>query len=173
MTDHPANDQFHASSFMQGHNAEYLEQMYARYANDPNAVDESWQAFFKAMGDDEVSVKQEAAGPSWARADWPPMPNDDLTAALTGEWAPEPEVKSAGNKIKAKASEQGVSLNNFTLRYEPSHPAADQNGYIKMPNVNPLIEMSNMREAARSYEANLSMLDKARDMRRQLVELLK
>ena len=35
MTDHPANDQFHASSFMQGHNAEYLEQMYARYANDP------------------------------------------------------------------------------------------------------------------------------------------
>jgi len=62
---------------------------------------------------------------------------------------------------------------DFTLRYEPSHPAAGQNGYIKMPNVNPLIEMSNMREAARSYEANLSMLDKARDMRRQLVELLK
>ena len=116
MTDHPANDQFHASSFMQGHNAEYLEQMYARYANDPNAVDESWQAFFKAMGDDEVSVKQEAAGPSWARADWPPMPNDDLTAALTGEWAPEPEVKSAGNKIKAKASEQGVSLNDDQVK---------------------------------------------------------
>jgi 2-oxoglutarate dehydrogenase E1 component len=116
MTDHPANDQFHASSFMQGHNAEYLEQMYARYANDPNAVDESWQAFFKAMGDDEMSVKQEAAGPSWARADWPPMPNDDLTAALTGEWAPEPEVKSAGNKIKAKASEQGVSLNDDQIK---------------------------------------------------------
>ena len=116
MTDHPANDQFHASSFMQGHNAEYLEQMYARYANDPNAVDESWQAFFKAMGDDEVSVKQEAAGPSWARADWPPMPNDDLTAALTGEWAPEPEVKSAGNKIKAKAEEKGVSLNDDQVK---------------------------------------------------------
>jgi 2-oxoglutarate dehydrogenase E1 component len=116
MTDHPANDQFHASSFMQGHNAEYLEQMYARYANDPNAVDESWQAFFKAMGDDEMSVKQEAAGPSWTRTDWPPMPNDDLTAALTGEWAPEPEVKSAGNKIKAKASEQGVSLNDDQIK---------------------------------------------------------
>jgi 2-oxoglutarate dehydrogenase E1 component len=116
MTDHPANDQFHASSFMQGHNAEYLEQMYARYANDPNAVDESWQAFFKAMGDDEVSVKQEAAGPSWARADWPPMPNDDLTAALTGEWAPEPEVKSAGKKIQAKAEEKGVSLNDDQVK---------------------------------------------------------
>ena len=62
---------------------------------------------------------------------------------------------------------------DFTLRYDPSHPAADENGFIKMPNVNPLIEMSNMREAARSYEANLAMLDKARDMRQQLVELLK
>ena len=78
MTDQSPNDQFHASSFMQGHNAEYLEQMYARYASDPNAVDESWQAFFKALGDDEVSVKREAEGPSWARSDWPPMPGDEL-----------------------------------------------------------------------------------------------
>ena len=44
MTDQSPNDQFHASSFMQGHNAAYLEQMYARYANDPGAVDEAWQA---------------------------------------------------------------------------------------------------------------------------------
>ncbi len=116
MTDHPQNEQFHASSFMQGHNAEYLEQMYARYANDPGAVDESWQAFFKAMGDDEVSVKREAEGPSWARADWPPQPGDDLTAALTGEWAPEPETKSAGSKIKAKAAEVGVSVSEDQIK---------------------------------------------------------
>ncbi|SPH20224.1 2-oxoglutarate dehydrogenase E1 component [Ascidiaceihabitans donghaensis] len=116
MTDHPANDQFHASSFMQGHNAEYLEQMYARYANDPSAVDESWQAFFKAMGDDDVSVKREAQGPSWARGDWPPMPADDLTAALTGEWAPEAEVKDAGKKIKDKATEKGVSISDDQVK---------------------------------------------------------
>ena len=60
----------------------------------------------------------------------------------------------------------------FTLRYDPPHPAADENGYIKLPNVNPLIEMSNMREAARSYEANLSMIENARQMRRQLVDML-
>ena len=116
MSDNPANDQLHASSFMQGHNAEYLEQMYARYATDPDAVDESWQTFFKAMGDDEISVKQTAEGPSWARTDWPPMPTDDLTAALTGEWAPEPEVKSAGKKIQTKASEQGVSLSDEQVK---------------------------------------------------------
>jgi 2-oxoglutarate dehydrogenase E1 component len=116
MTDHPANDQFHASSFLQGHNAEYLEQMYARYANDPNAVDEAWQAFFRAMGDDEVSVKREAQGPSWARTDWPPKPQDDWTAALTGEWAPEPEVKGAGDKIKAKAAEKGVEVTDEQVK---------------------------------------------------------
>ncbi|NRB03833.1 MAG: 2-oxoglutarate dehydrogenase E1 component [Rhodobacteraceae bacterium] len=116
MTEHSPNDQFHASSFMQGHNAEYLEQMYARYANDPNAVDEAWQAFFRAMGDDEISVKKEAAGPSWARADWPPQPMDDLTGALTGEWAPAPETKAAAGKIKAKAEEQGVQVSDDQIK---------------------------------------------------------
>lgn len=47
MTDQPANEQFHASSFMEGENAEYLEAMYARYANDPNTVDEAWQTFLR------------------------------------------------------------------------------------------------------------------------------
>ena len=86
MTDQSPNDQFHASSFMQGHNAEYLEQLYARYANDPNAVDEAWQAFFRQLGDDEVSSNARPRGPSWARGDWPPQPSDDLTGALTGEY---------------------------------------------------------------------------------------
>ena len=116
MTEHSSNDQFHASGFMQGHNAEYQEQMYARYANDPAAVDESWQAFFRAMGDDEVSVKREAEGPSWARADWPPQPTDDWTAALTGEWAPAPEVKGAGDKIKAKAAATGVEVSDEQIK---------------------------------------------------------
>ncbi len=61
----------------------------------------------------------------------------------------------------------------FNIRYEPSHPAADENGFVKYPNVNPLIEMSNMREASRSYEANLTMLNNAREMRRALIDLLK
>ena len=116
MTDQSPNDQFHASSFMQGHNAEYLEQLYARYANDPNAVDAAWKSFFDALGDGDDDVKAEAAGPSWARADWPPMPSDDLTAALTGEWPAEPELKDAGKKIAAKAAEKGVSLTDEDVK---------------------------------------------------------
>ncbi|ATG34452.1 MULTISPECIES: 2-oxoglutarate dehydrogenase E1 component [Phaeobacter] len=110
MTDQSPNELFHASSFMQGHNAEYLEQLYAQYANDPNAVDAAWAEFFRQMGDAELDVKAEAAGPSWARADWPPAPNDDLTGALTGEWPAPAEAKGAGKKIKDQAAAKGVEV---------------------------------------------------------------
>ncbi|AUQ51255.1 2-oxoglutarate dehydrogenase E1 component SucA [Phaeobacter inhibens] len=110
MTDQSPNELFHASSFMQGHNAEYLEQLYAQYANDPNAVDAAWAEFFRQMGDAELDVKAEAAGPSWARADWPPAPNDDLTGALTGEWPAPAEAKGAGKKIKEQAAAKGVEV---------------------------------------------------------------
>ena len=80
MTDQSPNDVFHASSFLQGANADYVERLYAKYADNPQAVDESWQDFFATLGDTGAEAKAEAAGPSWARLDWPPMPNDDLTA---------------------------------------------------------------------------------------------
>ena len=116
MTDQPTNDQFHASSFMQGHNAEYLEQLYAQYANDPNAVDAAWGEFFKTLGDADMDVKKEASGPSWARTDWPPMPGDDLTSALTGQWPAPAEAASAGKKIAAKAAEKGVDVSEDAIK---------------------------------------------------------
>ena len=79
MTDQSPNDQFHASSFLQGHNAEYVEQLYARFAADPSAVDESWAAFFHSLGDSETDVRKEARGASWERPDWPPVPAERST----------------------------------------------------------------------------------------------
>ena len=117
MTDQSSNDLFHASSFMQGHNAEYLEQLYARYATDPASVDAAWAEFFKGLGDDGGAVKAEAAGASWARADWPPAPDDDLTHALDGMWPVMPaEAKGAGEKIKAKAAEKGVEVSDQAIK---------------------------------------------------------
>ncbi len=117
MTEQSPNDVFHASSFMQGHNAEYLEQLHARWANDPNAVDAAWAEFFSQLGDSEMEAKAEAEGPSWARADWPPVPNDDLTAALDGQWPAAPtEAKSAGKKIAAKAAEKGVEVSDEAIK---------------------------------------------------------
>ena len=114
----PPNDIFHASSFMQGHNAEYLEQLYARYATDPNAVDEAWQEFFRQLGDSEVDVKRRGRravlGAQRLAAD---ADRTILPAALTGEWpAPPAEAKGAADKIKAKAAEKGVEVSERDAR---------------------------------------------------------
>jgi len=114
MTEQSSNDQFHASSFLQGHNAQYIEQLYARYASDPNAVDESWRAWFKSLGDAQQDVTAGAAGASWHRTDWPQQPSDDLTAALDGQWPVEP-VKAA-EKVKVKAQEKGITLTDTQVQ---------------------------------------------------------
>ena len=61
----------------------------------------------------------------------------------------------------------------FIMKYDPSHPAADSKGYVKMPNVNPMLEMMDMREAQRSYEANLGVIQMARSMLMHTVDLLR
>ncbi len=61
----------------------------------------------------------------------------------------------------------------FGSRYEPSHPAADPSGYVATSNVNSVIEMADMREAQRSYEANLKVLQASRRMLQQTIELLR
>ncbi|MEO1678127.1 MAG: 2-oxoglutarate dehydrogenase E1 component [Pseudomonadota bacterium] len=115
MTEQSRNDIFHASSFLQGPNAAYIEQLYARYADDPNAVDAEWQAFFAALGDAETEVKHEANGPSWSRSD--SFEADEITAALTGEWpAAKAEVKEAGKKIREKAAEAGVEVTEDQIK---------------------------------------------------------
>jgi flagellar basal-body rod protein FlgC len=62
---------------------------------------------------------------------------------------------------------------SFRTKYEPSNPAADQNGYVKYPNVNPLVEMTDMREAQRSYEANLNIIGATRRMIQRTLDILK
>lgn len=61
----------------------------------------------------------------------------------------------------------------FREQYMPGHPAADERGYVKMPNVNALVEMMDMREAQRAYEANLNVIDNTRTMMARTVDLLK
>ena len=61
----------------------------------------------------------------------------------------------------------------FRSKYEPGHPAADTLGNVKYPNVNPLIEMTDMREAQRSYEANLNVIGATRRMIQKTIDLLR
>ena len=61
----------------------------------------------------------------------------------------------------------------FRMQYNPAHPAADASGMVKMPNVDSMIEMMDMREAARAYEANLSMLDTSRSLTSRTLDILR
>jgi len=62
---------------------------------------------------------------------------------------------------------------DFRLKYEPGHPAADATGNVKYPNVNPLVEMTDMREAQRSYEANINVIGATRRMIQRTIDILK
>jgi flagellar basal-body rod protein FlgC len=61
----------------------------------------------------------------------------------------------------------------FRMKYEPGHPAADINGNVKYPNVNPLVEMTDMRDAQRSYEANINVISATRRMIQRTIDILK
>jgi flagellar basal-body rod protein FlgC len=62
---------------------------------------------------------------------------------------------------------------DFRVKYEPGHPAADANGNVRYPNVNSLIEMTDMREAQRSYEANVNVISATRRMLQRTIDILK
>ena len=62
---------------------------------------------------------------------------------------------------------------NFRMEYDPSHPAANAEGYVQRPNVDTLVEAMDMREAQRAYEANLNVIETARTMETRTLDLLK
>ena len=66
-----------------------------------------------------------------------------------------------------------IDPSEFRIKHEPGHPAADQNGNVKYPNVNSLVEMTDLREAQRSYEANINVISASRRMIQRTIEILK
>src|SRR5689334_6404261 len=100
MSRQDANAAFALSSFLQGTNASYIDDIYARYERDPASVDAEWQEFFKSLKDQPADITKNAEGPSWARDNWPLAPQDELTSALDGNWV---EVeKAVGAKLAAR-----------------------------------------------------------------------
>ncbi|WJR78613.1 2-oxoglutarate dehydrogenase E1 component [Bradyrhizobium sp. NP1] len=108
MSRQDANAAFALSSFLQGTNAAYIDEIYARYEKDPNSVDAEWQEFFKSLKDRPEDVLKNAEGPSWERDNWPLAPQDELTSALDGNWV-EAE-KAVGGKLAAKAKDKGAEI---------------------------------------------------------------
>lgn len=80
--------------------------------------------------------------------------------------------RSAGVET-VKVRQIGRDRADFELVHDPDHPAADENGYVKVPNVSTLVEMMDMREATRSFEASVNVIEQARGMMARVVDLLR
>jgi flagellar basal-body rod protein FlgC len=72
-----------------------------------------------------------------------------------------------------KVDKVGTDNTDFAKKYEPANPYADKDGYVLYPNVNPVMEMMDMREARRGYEANLDVIDASKSMLTQTISLLR
>ena len=72
-----------------------------------------------------------------------------------------------------KAGKMSIDRSEFGVKYDPSHPGADDSGYVRLPNVNVLVETMDMREAQRGFEANLTVIDAAKRMMMRTIELLR
>ena len=112
------NADLHASSFLQGHNAAYVESLQAAYNFNPHSVDESWQRYFASLDDQDAN----GSCPSWARKDWPLIPAGELMAALDGQWNDEKErlQYDLTTKIQKHANVGGVQLNQGGLHQRVS-----------------------------------------------------
>ncbi len=108
MSRQDANAAFALSSFLQGTNATYIDDIYARYEKDPASVDGEWQEFFKSLKDAPADVIKNVEGPSWSRDNWPLTPRDELTSALDGNWAF--VEKAVGEKIATRAQAKGAEI---------------------------------------------------------------
>ncbi|MGX7742990.1 2-oxoglutarate dehydrogenase E1 component [Rhodopseudomonas parapalustris] len=110
MSRQDANAAFALSSFLQGANATYIDDLYSRYESDPSSVDADWQAFFQSLKDSPGDIQKNAEGPSWEQANWPLTPRDELTSALDGNW--NQVEKTVSQKLQAKAQSRGVELSS-------------------------------------------------------------
>ncbi|GBQ05811.1 flagellar basal body rod protein FlgC [Saccharibacter floricola] len=83
------------------------------------------------------------------------------------------ELDHASGASSVKVREIGRDQSDFQLKYDPSHPAANEKGYVKMPNVDPLMEIMDSHDAQHSYEANLNTMQITRSMLTRTVNLMK
>ena len=95
------------STFLHGMNAAYVEALYARYAEDPSNIAESWRSYFAELGDSPEQARAAAGGPAWKRSGWPVHASDEWIAALDGDWSRLPAAEELDGKVRKRASDAG------------------------------------------------------------------
>src|SRR6186713_537840 len=99
---------FEQTSFLYGGNAQFIEELYGKFLDNPASVDPAWRQFFTTLGDEADGAKRQIKGPSWKQPGWPIAENGELISALDGNWpvvAPPPGKTPAKAKDKAPAVE--------------------------------------------------------------------
>jgi flagellar basal-body rod protein FlgC len=106
--------------------------------------------------------------------------NADSTATAVGGEPYRRKMATFTSEVDRSLDAQVVGLgrvktdpSEFRIKHEPGHPAADANGNVKYPNVNSLVEMTDLREAQRSYEANVNVIGASRRMIQRTIDILK
>ena len=100
-------------------------------------------------------------------------PDRDPYRRKTVTFAGQVDAASGAASGQVMVKSVGVDRSDFPKRYDPSHPAADPQGYVRTPNVNSFVEVMDMREAQHSYSANLSVMQVTRSMLTRTIEMLK
>ena len=108
MSRQPLNDAFARTSFLQGANASYIEDMQAQYERNPGSVSDEWRLFFQSLQEEQGRAEAEAAGPSWARPIQDLQQNGELIAALTGDYGS--AERALSNKLSQHAQATGHEL---------------------------------------------------------------
>ncbi len=108
------------------------------------------------------------------------LANQDTTGSTPGADPYRRKTITFGETVDRQTGESEVTVKQigqdqsaFSTRYDPSHPAADATGYVKTPNVNSFVEIMDMKEAERSYSANLNVMQTTRSMMTRAIDLLK
>ncbi|MBU0585601.1 MAG: flagellar basal body rod protein FlgC [Alphaproteobacteria bacterium] len=99
------------------------------------------------------------------------VPGSDPYRRKTITFAAELDRASGGSLVEVGSIDRDRT--DFPIEFMPGHQAADERGYVKMPNVNVLLEMADMSEANRSYEANLQVIKQARDLISMTIDLMR
>ena len=106
--------------------------------------------------------------------------NADSTAQTAGGDPYRRKVPTFSSALDRSLDAQVVTLgkirpdqSNYRVKYEPNNPAADASGNVKYPNVNSMVEMTDLRDAQRSYEANLNIIGATRRMIQRTLDILK
>ena len=109
-------DVLRGSTFLHGANAAYVETLYARYAEDPAGIAESWRKYFSELGDPPETARAAAEGPAWKRPGWPVHASGEWVAALDGDWSRLPAAEELDGKIRKRAAKAGQEVSGATVQ---------------------------------------------------------